>query len=85
MRMTKTLMLGIGLAIGACAAMQASVLFSESFDDADLTKRNWYDGTKFRIVGDSWAGQGCLEYEWLGADSKVSGSSGVRRSIDPTD
>ncbi len=87
--MTKTLVPGIGLVIAACAfagpAVRAGVLFSESFDDADITKRNWYDGTEFRIVGDPWAGQGCIEYEWLGADSKVSGSSGIRHSFEPTD
>src|SRR2546423_273492 len=89
MRITKTLVFGIGLAIGASAfeggVTQASVLFSESFDNADLTGRNWYDGTQFRIVGDSWAGPGCIEYEWLDAESKVSGSSGIRHSFEPTD
>lgn len=89
MRTTKTLLLGIGLVIAACAfagaALPADVLFNESFDDADLTKRNWYDGTQFRIVGDAWAGQGCIEYEWLSGDSRASGSSGVRHSLKPTD
>ena len=82
-------MLGIGLAIAACddagAATLTNVFFSESFDDADLTKREWYDGNAFRIVGDTWAGRGCIEYEWLDADSKVSGSSGVRHLFEPTD
>jgi hypothetical protein len=89
MRMTKTLVAGIGLAITACAfagaATRVDVLFSESFDDADLTKRNWYDGTEFRIVADSWAGQGCIEYEWRSGDSKASGSSGVRYLFEPAD
>jgi hypothetical protein len=65
-RMLRTMVLVVGMAIAAStfadAAMRASVLFSESFDDADLTKRNWYGGTEFRIVGDSWAGPGCIEY-----------------------
>jgi hypothetical protein len=69
----------------AGAAMPAGVLFSESFDDANLAKRDWYDGTKFRIAGDSWAGQGCIEYEWPAVGATVSGSSGVRRLFEPTD
>lgn len=82
-------MLGLGLAIAARAfagaATLAGVLFSESFDDPDVTRRNWYDGTEFRIVGDSRAGKGCIEYEWRNGDSKASGSSGVRHLFEPTD
>jgi hypothetical protein len=62
MHLIKTLVPVIGFAIAASAlagaATGANALFSESFDDADLTRRNWYDGTKFRIVGDSRAGRG---------------------------
>ena len=89
MLMTKTLVLGIGLAIIACvfsgAAMQADTLFSESFDDAHLTKRDWYDGTEFRIVGGSWDGQGCIEFEWRDGGSQPLPSSGARHSFETTD
>src|SRR5262249_53186756 len=88
-RMSKTLLLVIVMTLvgSACAgtATGTSVIFSESFDDSDLTKRNWYDGTEFRIVGDAWAGRGCIEYEWLSGDLRASGSSGVRRLFEPTD
>jgi hypothetical protein len=53
--MTRTLVLVIGMTIAGSAyagVATGTVLFSESFDDADLTKRNWYDGTEFRIVGE---------------------------------
>src|SRR5262245_3304732 len=87
--MTKALLLVLEMAITAgvfaAAAMPDGVLFIESFDDADLAKRNWYDGTGFRIVGDSRAGKGCIEYEWLSPDAKVSGSSPVRHLFEPTD
>jgi len=62
-----------------------AVLFSESFDDADLAKRGWYDGREFRIAGDARAGEGCIEYEWTGGQSKVQGSSPVRHLFEPTD
>jgi hypothetical protein len=85
----KPLMLVISLviAVGAVAGamMPTGVRFREGFDDADLANRDWYDGTKFRIVGDSWAGPGCIEYEWQAADTRASGSSGVRRLFEPTD
>ena len=60
------------------------ILFSESFEDADLAGRGWYDGTKFRIVGDAAAGKGCIEYEWTDSQSGVKGSSPVRRLFEPT-
>ena len=64
--------------------MPAGLLFSESFDDAQLTRRNWYDGAEFRIVGDSWADQGFIEYEWAGVTRRCR-SSGIRHSFEPTD
>jgi len=65
--------------------MGADVLFNESFEDANLTARNWYDGDKFRIAGDAFAGKGCIEYEWREGDSRAGGSSGVRRLFEPSD
>jgi hypothetical protein len=61
------------------------ILFSESFEDAHLAGRGWYDGTKFRVVGDAAAGKGCVEYEWTDRQSGVKGSSPVRRLFEPTD
>ena len=61
------------------------LLFSERFDDADLAKRDWYDGGKFRIAADARAGNGCLQYEWPDRKSAAIGSSPVRHSLEPTD
>jgi len=61
------------------------ILFSESFENADLAERNWYDGTKCRITGDALSGKGCIEYEWTDRQSRVTGSSPVRRLFEPTD
>jgi hypothetical protein len=61
------------------------VLFRESFEDADLAARNWYDGREFRIAGDALAGQGCIEYEWTEGQPKVQGSSAVRHLFEPSD
>jgi len=58
---------------------------SESFDDAGLLKREWYDGEQFRIVGGAAAGKGCIEYEWVDLKSRVSGSAPIRRLFEPTD
>ena len=60
------------------------ILFSESFEDADLAGRDWYDGTTFRITGDAVAGKGCVEYEWPDRQSSVKGSSPGRRLFEPT-
>lgn len=61
------------------------VFFRESFEDSDLAARNWYDGTRFRIAGGALAGEGCVEYEWTDGQSKVQGSSAVRRLFQPSD
>ena len=62
-RVIQALVLLLGFAAVAGEAPPGRVFFSESFDDADLPKRDWYDGTAFRIVGGSRAGKGCIEYE----------------------
>ncbi|MCU0980785.1 MAG: hypothetical protein MUF25_16670, partial [Pirellulaceae bacterium] len=66
-------------------AKTEGILFSESFENADLAGRGWYDGTSFRVVGDPAAGKGCVEYEWPDRQSGVTGSSPVRHLFEPTD
>jgi hypothetical protein len=85
--LTKILVLGIALAIfsSASAAAQPRTSLIETFDDAELVSRNWYDGKEFRIVDGAWAGRGCIEYEWLEGGSQPTASSGVRHLIVPTD
>jgi hypothetical protein len=61
------------------------IQFSESFEDADLAGRGWYDGARFRIAGDAAAGKGCIEYEWTDRHSGTQGSSPVRRLFEPTE
>jgi hypothetical protein len=63
----------------------ASVLLSESFEDANLARRGWYDGTSFRIVENAVQGAGCVEYEWPDRQSGVKGSSPVRHLFEPSD
>jgi len=84
----------VGLSIAAAGALAAEgtdvardpgVLFRESFDDADLLKRGWYDGSKFKIVSDgAYAGKGCIEYRWDAAAKHVA-SRGMRHGHAPTD
>ncbi len=63
-----------------------TTLFSESFDDAELLKRSWYDGSNFKIVSDgAYAGKGCIEYRWKDKTTKPHTSSGVRHPLKATD
>jgi hypothetical protein len=48
------------LACLSVAADPAAVLFTESFDDARLADRGWYDLTGTRIVEDAKAGAAAL-------------------------
>lgn len=55
-------------------------LFAEAFDDDQLLKRNWYDGTRFTIAQDRpKSGAGCIEYAWQARGTTPSSSSGLRR------
>jgi hypothetical protein len=74
------------LAASALSGVKADDLFfNESFEDANLDKRGWYDGDAVRIVGGAAAGKGCIEYEWKGGDDSRSGSSTKRHLLDPSD
>lgn len=80
----------IALSLGAASVARAdddrgAVLFQESFDNADLAKRGWYDLNAVRIAGGAHAGPGCIEYEWASAEAGVQGSSPARRLFPPTD
>ena len=92
--MTRLAVLVLCIALGATArlpntmgaeAESGRVFFTESFEDADLAKRDWYDGSRFRIAGGASAGKGCIEYEWTERDGKVQGSSAARHLFEPTD
>ena len=76
------------IALVSCLAITAdptAPLFSESFDDANLQARGWYDLTGARTIGDAKAGKGCIEYEWVDGKTNAQGSSPMRRLFEPTD
>ncbi|HYF34908.1 MAG TPA: hypothetical protein VD994_06405 [Prosthecobacter sp.] len=83
--MKKIVVVLLALSVPFGCGAEDGVLFREGFDDDQLIKRGWYDGTSFRIVGEAQAGAGCVEYEWTGPDAKVCASSAVRRGFEPTD
>jgi predicted GH43/DUF377 family glycosyl hydrolase len=63
----------------------AGLLFRESFDDADLPARGWYDGTKFTISKENpRAGKGCIEYRWNEGRTTPESSGGIRHRFPPT-
>jgi hypothetical protein len=59
-------------------------LFRESFNDAAVDQRGWYDGKEVRIVPDGKTGS-CIEYEWTDASGTVTGSSAKRHLFESTD
>lgn len=66
------------------AEPEAGVLFRESFDDAAMDTRGWYDGTEVRIAASGTQGC-CIEYEWPDGSVSVTGSSAKRHLLEPTD
>lgn len=66
--------------------ISSDILFYESFDDAKLLDRGWYDGKRFSIVKEKGcAGKGCIEYGWKEGASTPHTSSGIRHLFEPTD
>jgi len=63
---------------------RAGELFRESFDDAAVDQRGWYDGKEERIVTNGKSGS-CIEYEWTDTSGTVTGSSAKRHLFEPTD
>jgi hypothetical protein len=64
----------------------STILFNESFDDADLLKRDWYDGSTFKIVSEvAFAGRGCIEFRWKDKATRPHTSSGARHPLKATD
>jgi hypothetical protein len=61
-------------------------VFHETFDDAKLLERGWYDGDKFAIASEgARAGKGCIEYRWDAGTTNPASSSGMRRLFEPTE
>lgn len=75
--------------LGADVAARENIsgfFFSESFDDTNLTSREWYDGNKFKISEkDAYAGKGCIEYRWKKNGTRPVISAGIRRLFEPTE
>ncbi len=75
----------LGVAMGVSALRAAEPYFSESFDDPRLTARGWYDGERFVLGQNPFAGAGCLEFHWRAGDTKPQYSQGARHAFPPTD
>lgn len=67
------------------AQVSDKILLKESFDNGQLVKRGWYDGTACRISPMTKLGKGCIEYEWLKEIQGVKGSSSQRHAIAPVE
>lgn len=80
MRLTLLVALSVAPALSA-----ADPLFREGFDDANLTRRGFYDGDRFAISdANPFAGKGCIEFAWKAGGTTPVGS-GMRRLFEPTD
>ena len=64
----------------------AGLLFSETFDDAQLLNREWYDGDKFVIdKRDTKAGAGSLSFHFPAKATTPSDTHGARRLFEPSE
>lgn len=74
----------MGLTFFCNTKKSGPVLLDENFDDNQLEKRGWYDGTACRITDNTAKGKGCIEYEWTKGTQPVQGSSAQRHLFAPT-
>ena len=88
-RLIKHVVIAAAVLIGNGIAEEtksSSILLAESFDDADLLKRDWYDGSRFKIVSEgAFAGKGCIEFRWKAKATSSHTSSGARHFIRATE
>lgn len=73
------------LSIFNVSKSQEKPFFSESFDDAKLESRGWYDGTTCRISSRAHNGEGCVEFEWIRGVQLVRGTSAQRHLFTPSE
>lgn len=73
------------LATVAAGPAAETLLLRESFDDAALTARGWYDGTVFPIAGAPRLGGGCIEFAWPAGATTPAPAKGARHAITPTE
>lgn len=59
--------------------------FAEDFEDKDLAKRGWYDGDRFTLAADAFAGKHAIQYRFERSKLTPSDSSGIRHSIPATE
>ncbi len=68
------------------AKPSAGHFFAESFEDARLLQRGWYDGDKFSIAArEVHAGSGCIEFRWADGGTTPATGTGMRRLFEPTE
>ena len=61
------------------------ILMTESFEEAKLESRGWYDVTNVRIAAGGVGGGKCIEYEWTSPREGVKGSAPARHLFEPTE
>lgn len=59
--------------------------FSESFEDANLKSRGWYDGGRVTLSDQAVAGEHAIQYHFTTGKLTPSDSQGTRHPIAPTD
>lgn len=65
---------------------KSDILFSEGFNDAQLTQRGWYDGARFKITDrEPFAGKGAVEYHWQAGATTPHTTATIRRLFEPTE
>lgn len=73
------------LLLGAAPLSAAEPYFTESFDDTGLNDRGWYDGERYVLAKDAYAGPGCIEFHWRAGDTRPEYSQGARHAIPATE
>lgn len=74
----------VGL-LGPAFASAPGPYFSEGFEDTHLSRRGWYDGTRFVLADDAVAGARSIQFDFAQGKLLPSEGNGARHPVEPTD
>jgi hypothetical protein len=69
----------------SAADLTATTLFTESFQDNNLSARGWYDNTNHGTIVSGGQSGNCLQWAWTSGQTTPANGGSIRKKFTPTD